>query len=80
MADKTSRLGIEGTAERKGGGLCVVEDDKRRHSFTGKHDLLRERRKREKGRWKKKSREVGTKKGEMRGGQTHSFMVDKTSC
>lgn len=29
---------------------------------------------------KEKSREVGAKKGEIRGGQTHSFRVDKTPC
>lgn len=83
VADKTSRLGMEGTAERaerserEGGKWGGGEDDKHRHSFTEKLDLLRGRMEREEGRWKKKSRD---KKEEIRGGQTHSFKVDKTSC
>lgn len=57
VGDKTSHLGIEGTVERRKRGekLGGGENDKQRHSFTGKHDLLRERTEGEEGRWKKKS-------------------------
>ncbi len=49
VADKTSRLGIEGTVERRKRGekLGGRDNGKQRHSFTGKHDLLRERTERE---------------------------------